>query len=109
MEAAYLASTKEALDYFDVSEQVGLTDQEVEKAREQYGRNGILGYYPPSGASSVNMLLQLCQRIHRHRYGNLYLSNSKTSLSSYCLDRRPFLSFSLYSRTAKTGLHSSIR
>lgn len=41
MEASYLASTKEALDYFQVSENNGLSDSQVEKAIQQYGRNGM--------------------------------------------------------------------
>lgn len=43
MEASYLASTAEALNYFRVSEQNGLTDSQVRQFTEKYGRNGILG------------------------------------------------------------------
>ncbi|KAL8703287.1 MAG: hypothetical protein Q9201_003528 [Fulgogasparrea decipioides] len=41
MEASYLASTSEALGYFHVSEQSGLTESQVEKAMRQYGRNAL--------------------------------------------------------------------
>ncbi|KAI4207565.1 MAG: hypothetical protein LQ346_000497 [Caloplaca aetnensis] len=41
MEASYLVSTKEALNYFQVSEQNGLSDTQVAKARQQYGPNAL--------------------------------------------------------------------
>ncbi|KAL8695448.1 MAG: hypothetical protein Q9218_000026 [Villophora microphyllina] len=41
MEASYLASTKEALGYFHVSEQSGLTDSQVNQNIAKYGRNAL--------------------------------------------------------------------
>ncbi|KAI4288826.1 MAG: hypothetical protein L6R35_001911 [Caloplaca aegaea] len=41
METSYLASPKEALDYFQVSEQNGLSDSQVKKSVERYGRNAL--------------------------------------------------------------------
>lgn len=41
METAYLASTKEVLDYFQVSEQSGLSEPEVSEAVKKYGRNAL--------------------------------------------------------------------
>lgn len=40
MEASYLLSTQEALEYFQVTEQNGLSDLSVQKAAAKYGRNG---------------------------------------------------------------------
>lgn len=44
MEVAYLASPKEALGHFGVVEQEGLSDIQVQKATDKYGRNGTV--YP---------------------------------------------------------------
>ncbi|KAI4166601.1 MAG: hypothetical protein LQ343_007922 [Gyalolechia ehrenbergii] len=41
METAYVASTKEALDYFQVSEQSGLSELQVSEAIKKYGRNAL--------------------------------------------------------------------
>lgn len=40
MEASYLRSTQEVLEYFQVTEQNGLSDLSVQKATTKYGRNG---------------------------------------------------------------------
>lgn len=40
MEASYLRSTQQTLDYFQVTEQNGLSDLAVQKAAAKYGRNG---------------------------------------------------------------------
>lgn len=42
MEAAYLSSPEEALRNFDVAEEKGLSDLQVQKATAQYGRNGTV-------------------------------------------------------------------
>jgi hypothetical protein len=42
MEAAYLSSTQQALQHFGVSESQGLSDIQVQKATEKYGRNGTV-------------------------------------------------------------------
>ncbi|MCJ1455842.1 hypothetical protein MMC28_006199 [Mycoblastus sanguinarius] len=47
METAYLSSTEEALDHFQVGEQEGLSDQQVRKAIQKYGRN-VLPEDPPT-------------------------------------------------------------
>ena len=41
MEASFVHSTQEALEYFQVTEQNGLSDLSVRKATAKYGRNGI--------------------------------------------------------------------
>ncbi|KAL8806552.1 MAG: hypothetical protein Q9223_004689 [Gallowayella weberi] len=41
MESSYLASTKEALDYFHVTEESGLSSTQVDKFRKQYGLNSL--------------------------------------------------------------------
>ncbi|KAI4110180.1 MAG: hypothetical protein L6R37_000073 [Teloschistes peruensis] len=41
MEASYLASTTEALNYFRASEQNGLTDSQIRQSTEKYGRNAL--------------------------------------------------------------------
>lgn len=40
MEASYLLSTQEALEYFQVTEHNGLSDLSVQQAAAKYGRNG---------------------------------------------------------------------
>ncbi len=42
MEAAYLSSPEEALGLFGVVEQEGLSDVQVQKATDKYGRNGTV-------------------------------------------------------------------
>ena len=42
MDAAYLASPAEALDRFQVSEQDGLSESQVQQALKKYGRNGTV-------------------------------------------------------------------
>lgn len=42
MEASYLSSPEEALRYFDVTEQDGLSDAQVRHATDKYGRNGTV-------------------------------------------------------------------
>lgn len=40
MEASYLRSGQEVLEYFQVEESDGLSDSRVQNAVEKYGRNG---------------------------------------------------------------------
>ena len=42
MEAAYLSTPEEALKYFQVTEQNGLTGAQVQDALKKYGRNGTV-------------------------------------------------------------------
>lgn len=42
MDAAYLFSPEDALDRFGVAEQEGLSDSQVQRATEKYGRNGTI-------------------------------------------------------------------
>ena len=41
MENAYNKVSKEVLDYFQVSEAKGLSDERVVESRQKHGRNGI--------------------------------------------------------------------
>ncbi len=41
MENSYILSTEEALKYFGVSEDSGLSDDQAKALREKYGSNGI--------------------------------------------------------------------
>lgn len=41
MDAPYLFSTEKALEYFHVNEQQGLSEQQVQRALEKYGRNAL--------------------------------------------------------------------
>ena len=41
MENSYILSTEEALKYFGVSEDTGLSDDQTRALRENYGSNGI--------------------------------------------------------------------
>lgn len=45
MDAAYLASPENALDFFQVSEQDGLSDSRVQQALNKYGRNGTVHHH----------------------------------------------------------------
>ena len=42
MDSSFLSSTQEALAYFKVDEQQGLSIQQVRQATEKYGRNGTV-------------------------------------------------------------------
>lgn len=42
METAYLSSTEQALQHFQVNESQGLSDLQVQQATEKYGRNGTV-------------------------------------------------------------------
>ena len=42
MEAAYLSTTQEVLKHFDVKEDTGLSDAQVNVSKIKYGRNGII-------------------------------------------------------------------
>lgn len=46
MENSYILSAEEALKYFDVSEETGLSDPQVNNLREKYGNNGLDPYVP---------------------------------------------------------------
>ncbi len=52
MESAFLSSPEEALAHFDVLEQNGLSDEQVQKNLEKYGRNGTVCLYLLVGKSS---------------------------------------------------------
>ena len=45
MEAPFLYSTEEALNFFEVEEQQGFSDQKVQEALEKYGRNGTVHHH----------------------------------------------------------------
>ena len=72
MEAAYLSSTQEALKYFSVAEDQGLSDEQASAYIAKYGRNGIrLQYNFSKQVEQItnNFALQLYQKIHRLRCG----------------------------------------
>ena len=48
MDASYLSSTEEALEHFKVNEDQGLSEQQVRKALEKYGRNGTVHHHIPN-------------------------------------------------------------
>jgi Ca2+ transporting ATPase len=41
MENAYTKTPGEALKHFQVTEQAGLSEQQVQAARQKYGKNGM--------------------------------------------------------------------
>lgn len=45
MDASYLSSTEQALEYFTVDEHRGLSEQQVQIALEKYGRNGTVHHH----------------------------------------------------------------
>ena len=45
MEAAYLSSTEEVLELFQVDEHTGLSHGQVETNRDKFGRNGTVHHY----------------------------------------------------------------
>lgn len=51
MENAYTKTPAEALRYFQVEEQKGLSAQQVQSAREKHGKNGMLSS-PWTGATT---------------------------------------------------------
>ena len=42
MDTPFLSSTQKALDHFQVKEQQGLSEQQVQRSLEKYGRNGTV-------------------------------------------------------------------
>lgn len=45
MEAAYLSSTDEVLNHFQVEEHTGLSHAQVETNRDKFGRNGTVHHH----------------------------------------------------------------
>lgn len=45
MDASYLSSTEKALEYFQVNEQQGLSEQQVRISLDKYGRNGTVYHH----------------------------------------------------------------
>lgn len=55
MEAAYLSSTDEVLNHFQVDEHTGLSDGQAETNRDKFGRNGtVLHHTAHPGQSRAN-------------------------------------------------------
>ena len=78
MENSYILSAEEALKYFDVSEETGLSDPQVHNLREKYGNNGM----DPWCSGTCNMLIdrqQLYRKILQRPCGDLSSSSSKTN------------------------------
>lgn len=45
MEQSYTKSVDEVLEYFSLDEQTGLSDDQVKRATEKYGPNGMYCYF----------------------------------------------------------------
>ena len=45
MDASYLSSTGQALEYFAVDENQGLSEQQIQRALGKYGRNGTVHHH----------------------------------------------------------------
>ena len=58
MENSYLLSGEEALKYFEVSEDTGLSDPQVNALRERYGDNGMATSTGP--VAPVMLTLTVC-------------------------------------------------
>ena len=53
MDYSYISTTQEALKYFDVSEDSGLSDEQVLSQREKHGCNGI---FPSERVTGVQLV-----------------------------------------------------
>ena len=45
MDASYLSSTEQALEFFAVDENKGLSEQQIQRALGKYGRNGTVHHH----------------------------------------------------------------
>lgn len=73
MDTAYLSSTEQALQHFEVNESQGLSDRQVQKATEKYGRNGIVHAYAlnfKQREQTESSFLQRFPKTLRPLYGN---------------------------------------
>jgi len=84
MENSYILSAEEALKYFEVSEDTGLSDPQVNTSREKYGNNGMGPESVLLHAKMVTDRQQLYRKILQRPCGNLYSSSSRTNSLSYC-------------------------
>lgn len=73
MEAAYLSSTEGALRHFEVNELHGLSERQVQKAVEKFGRNGtvhICASAVKRSKKTKSCFPQLFRKTPRPLYGN---------------------------------------
>jgi hypothetical protein len=108
MENAYSKTPAEVLRHFQVSEERGLSEQQVRSLREKHGRNGRR---PERriGEDSVLTRAQRCPKTRLRPSGSSSSSSSRTSSSSSCSARPPYPLYSHYSRMARDGPRSWTR
>jgi hypothetical protein len=82
MEDAYLWSTSDVLSHFKVTEEDGLSDQQVQVQRSKYGHNGMRQHHLYAHLGHVaDGIIQHYRKILLRRYGNSSSNNSKISWS----------------------------
>ena len=79
MDTPYLFSTQKALEHFQVNEQQGLSEQQVQTSLEKYGRNGTVHHHISLQMTVLILPLQLYQKTLQCHYGSLFLNNLRTS------------------------------
>ena len=79
MENAYTKSAADALQQFGVTEAKGLSVQQVESARQKYGRNGTFLAATNEPTAQQLMPAQHCQRTPLRPSGSSSWSSSRTS------------------------------
>ena len=62
MDTPYLLSTEKALEHFQVNEQQGLSEEQVQRSLENYGRNGTVHHHLFDDKTVLMFLLQLYQK-----------------------------------------------
>ena len=62
MDTPYLLSTEEALEHFQVNEQQGLSEQQVQRSLEKYGPNGTVHHHNFDHQTVLTFPLQLYQK-----------------------------------------------
>ena len=79
MDNSYLCSTEQALEHFQVDEQEGLSEQQVRRSLDKYGRNGTVHHHISDPKTVLILPPQHYQKILQRLCGNLSLNNSKIS------------------------------
>ena len=106
MKAAFLSTPEEVLKHFQVTEQDGLSGEQVKQALAKFGRNGIVSLDVAGSPNRIlTFLFQSYLKILPHLFGSLYSSNSKTNWWSSCLGQQRYHSCSRSSRTVRDGPH----
>lgn len=70
MDALYLVSTEKALEQFQVNEQQGFSEQQVQKSLEKYGRNGTVHHQVSDRKTVLIQPPQSYQKTLRRLYGS---------------------------------------